>query len=293
MATVEAIRIKPSYRKPHFGSWWVYLALGLVFVISFYPFFYVFSLSVMPYEEYVKRAVHIGPAGFTLTYFVEIFSDTRLINGFKMSLIKTFLGTTLNVIATTMAGYALSRKLKFGRAINFLFLVPMFFSGGLIPYFLVIRATGLLNTFWALIIPGLVGSFQLFMVRAYFADYPQEVIEAAKIDGADQFAIFWRVVWPTSTPMIATIALLYGTGHWNDYFWPSIIVPQNLQPATVILQSIVSNRSMLQGLGLGTQLTPQSFIAAVSVILIAPVLVAYPYLQRYVVKGIMIGSLKG
>jgi putative aldouronate transport system permease protein len=113
------------------------------------------------------------------------------------------------------------------------------------------------------------------------------------MDGASQFTTFWQVVWPTSTPIIATIALLYGTGHWNDYFWPSILVPPDLQPATVILQSIVSNRSMLQGLGLGTQLTPQSFIAAVAVILILPVLVVYPYLQRYVVKGIMLGSIKG
>ena len=293
MTSFNFIQSTHRHRKISLNDWWLYVVLGVIFIISFYPFFYVFSLAVMPYDEYVRRSVHIGPAGFTLTYFIEILKDPRLLNGFKISILKTVIGTALNVWATTMAGYALSRRLKFGRFFNLLFLVPMFFSGGLIPYFLVIRGLGLLNTFWVLVIPGLVASFQLFMVRAYFGDYPQEIIEAAKMDGAGQFRIFWHIVWPTSTPIIATIALLYGTGHWNDYFWPSILVSSDLFPATVILQNIVSNRSMLQGLGLGTQLTPQSFIAAVAAILIIPVLVAYPYLQRYVVKGIMLGSLKG
>jgi putative aldouronate transport system permease protein len=293
MSTTAIPYQKPFWRKFSLSQTIIFLVLLLIFFISFYPFFYVFSLSVMPYEEYVRRSIHAGPAGFTLLYFQEILRDPRLVSAFGISVLKTVVGTALSVTVTIMAGYALSRRLKFSRFLTFLFLIPMFVGGGIIPYFLVIRATGLLNTFGALVIPGMVTSFQLFIVRAYFADYPQEVIEAATMDGASQFTTFWRVVWPTATPIIATIALLYGTGHWNDYFWPSILVPPPLQPATVVLQSIVSNRSMLQGLGLGTQLTAQSFIAAVSVILILPVLIIYPWLQRYVVKGIMIGSIKG
>jgi putative aldouronate transport system permease protein len=293
MSTTSIPYQKPFWRKFSLSQTIIFLVLLLIFFISFYPFFYVFSLSVMPYEEYVRRSIHAGPAGFTLLYFQEILRDPRLVSAFGISVLKTVVGTALSVTVTIMAGYALSRRLKFSRFLTFLFLIPMFVGGGIIPYFLVIRATGLLNTFGALVIPGMVTSFQLFIVRAYFADYPQEVIEAATMDGASQFTTFWRVVWPTATPIIATIALLYGTGHWNDYFWPSILVPPPLQPATVVLQSIVSNRSMLQGLGLGTQLTAQSFIAAVSVILILPVLIIYPWLQRYVVKGIMIGSIKG
>lgn len=272
----------------------VYILLGFVFVVTAYPFLYVLFLSVMPYENYVRQAVHALPSGFTLVYFREIFRDPRLLNAFRISVLKTGIGTLLNVVATAMAGYALSRReLRFGRVLTLLFLVPMFFSGGLIPYYLVIRATGLLGTFWALVIPGLVSSFLLFMVRAYYMDFPQEVIEAAVIDGAGQFGIFWRVVWPTSAPILATIALLYGTGHWNDYFWPSILVPAKLHPAPVILNAITNTRSVLQGLGLGTQLTPESFIAAVAAVLIVPILVLYPFLQRFVVKGIMIGAVKG
>ena len=272
----------------------VYFVLALVFGATAYPFLYVLFLSVMPYENYVREPIHAWPSGFTLVYFREILRDPRLLNAFKISVLKTAIGTALNVVATAMAGYALSRRqLRFGRLLTLLFLIPMFFGGGLIPYYLVIRATGLLNTFWALIIPGLVGSFLLFMVRAYYMDFPQEVIEAAVIDGAGQFGIFWRVVWPTSAPILATIALLYGTGHWNDYFWPSILVPARLHPAPVILNAITNTRSMMQGLGLGTQLTPESFIAAVATVLIVPIILLYPFLQRFVVKGIMIGAVKG
>ena len=281
-------------RRFSWGQVLVFLMLLLIFIMAAYPFFYVLSLSVMPYEQYVRQPIHIGPSGFTLTYFQEIFRDPRLINAFQVSIARTVIGTSLNVVTTIMAGYALSRPdLKYGRILTILFIVPMIFGGGIIPYFLTISALGLLNTFWALIIPGLVSPFYLFVVRAYYRSYPQEIIEAGRMDGASQFGIFWRIVWPTSIPMIATIALLYGTGHWNEYFWSSILVQPNLHPAPVILNSIMNNRSMLQGLGLGTQLTPQSFIAAVSATLIIPVLIVYPFLQRYVVTGILVGSVKG
>lgn len=276
------------------GQVLIWAVLVLIFASVAYPFFYVLSLAVMPYEEYVKRPVHAWPSGFTLLYFNEILSDPRLAHAFRISIMKTVVGTVLSVLATVMAGYALSRpQLKHGRVLTFLFLIPMFFWGGLIPYYLVIGATGLLNTFWALVIPSLVAPFYLFVVRAYFVRYPQEVIEAAIVDGAGQFAIFWRIVWPTSTPIIATIALLYGTFHWNEFFWPNFLVQSELHPASVVLQNIVSNRSVLQGLGVGTQLTPQSFIAAMAAVMVIPVLLVYPLLQRYVVKGLMLGSLKG
>jgi putative aldouronate transport system permease protein len=276
------------------GQILIYTVLSLVFVAMAYPFFYILSLAVMPYDQYVGRSVHALPAGFTLTYFREVLSDSRIVHAFEISVLKTVVGTVLNVVATTMCAYALSRReLRFRRVLGLLFVVPLFVSGGLIPYYLVIRSTGLLNSFWALVLPGLVASFYLFVVRAHFISYPQEVIEAAIIDGAGHFRIFWQIVWPTSTPIIATIALLYATGHWNDYYWPSILVQADLHPATVVLQNISTSRSVLQGLGAGTQLTPQSFIAAVASVLVIPVLVVYPFVQRYLVRGILLGSVKG
>lgn len=281
-------------RRVTFGQVLVWVMLSVIFVVVAYPFFYVLSLAVMPYAHYVKRPVHAWPSGFTLVYFEQLLRDQRLLRAYQISVLKTVVGTTLNVVATMMAGYALSRpQLRYGRALTLLFLVPLFFGGGLIPYYLLIRGLGLLNTFWALVLPGMVAPFYLFIVRAYFRGYPQEVIEAAIMDGAGHFGIFWRIVWPTSTPLIATIALLYGTFHWNDFFWPSILVQQNLHPAIVVLQQITSNRSVLQGLGLGQQLAQPSFIAAMAACIIIPILVVYPFVQRYVVSGILIGSIKG
>jgi putative aldouronate transport system permease protein len=268
--------------------------LLLVFLATAYPFFYVLSLAVMPYEEYVKRAIHALPAGFTTLYFEQILGNNSLVRAFGVSVAKTAVGTAWSVIVTIMAGYALSRpQLRWRRPLTALFIIPIFVSGGLIPTYLNIRALGLLNTFWALVLPGTVSAFYFLIVRSFFTEYPQELIEAATIDGAQPFGVFRRIVWPTSTPIIATMAMLYGVAHWNEYFWPSILVQQALQPASVLLQNMVTNRSVLQGLGVGIQLAPQSFIAAVAAVLIIPVLVVYPFLQRYVVTGIMVGSVKG
>jgi putative aldouronate transport system permease protein len=284
----------PLNRRFEAADWVIWAVLFLVFLLTAYPFFYVLSLSVMPYEEYVKRAVHALPVGFTLLYFQQILDNPNLVRAFGVSLAKTIIGTTLSVVVTVMAGYALSRpQLRYGKLLTGLFIIPIFVSGGLIPAYLNIRNLGLLNTFWALVLPSLVSSFYLLIVRSHFVEYPQELIEAATIDGAQPFGVFRRVIWPTSTPIIATVAMLYGVAQWNEYFWPSILVQQNLQPASVLLQNMVTNRSVLQGLGIGIQMAPQSFIAAVAAVLIIPVLVVYPFLQRYVVTGIFVGSVKG
>jgi len=175
----------------------------------------------------------------------------------------------------------------------FLFLIPMFFNGGIIPFFLTVQAVGIRNTFWAMILPFLVGSFWIFLTRSYYQDYPEEVIESAIIDGAGHFRVFWSIIWPTSTPLLATLAMMYGTFQWNEYFWSRILVDPPLWPATAHLYNVMNTRQILQGLGLGVQLTEQSFIAAVAAMLIIPILVVYPFLQRYVVTGIMMGSVKG
>lgn len=281
-------------RRFSLGQSIIYLILAVVFVVAFYPFFYTLFMAVMPYSEFVKKSVHALPSGFTLYYLAEVLKNAQLARAFGNSILRTVIGTVLSVSATTMTGYALSRReLKGRHLLNFLFVVPMWISAGMIPYYLTIRAVGLLQTFWAMIIPGLVGSFTMFIAKAHFAGYPKEVIEAAVVDGANDFRIFWRIVWPTSMPLTATLALLIGSGHWNDFFWPSILVPPEWQPATVMLHRIVASRTVMAGLGVGVRIEPQSFISAVATVLIIPVLIVYPFLQRYVVKGIMIGSVKG
>jgi len=291
---IQALK-RSSYwsRRVTLGSVLIFLALLPIFLITFYPFFYVLSLAVMPYDKFVSMAVHAWPNGFTLLYFQQILKDPNLPHGYLISIARTISGTILNVVATCLAGYALSRKsLKYRSALTFLFLIPMYFSAGIIPYYLAIRATGLTNTFWVLILPGLVAPMWLFISRASFSQYPEEIIEAATIDGAGQFRIFWSIIWPTSYPLIATLAVMYGTGHWNEYFFSRILVGQNLWPATVQLYNLINTRTILQGLGVGIRLEPQSYLAAMASMLILPILVVYPLLQRYVIVGMTAGALK-
>jgi putative aldouronate transport system permease protein len=272
----------------------IYFVLSIVFLIMFYPFFYVVSLAVMPYEEYVRRSVHAFPVGFTALYFRQIFDSPELSRGFLISFSRTAVGVVLSVLVTSMAGYVLARRrIAFTGLITFLFLIPMFFNAGIIPTFLTVRALGLLNTFWALILPMLAAPMWVFIARAYYVGFPPSLIESVYLDGGGEFRIFWSIVWPTSQPIAATLAVMYGTFHWNEYFWSRILVQSDLWPATVHLYQILNQQEVLQGLGVGVRLVQQSFIAAVAAVLIVPVLVFYPFLQRFVVQGIMVGSVKG
>jgi putative aldouronate transport system permease protein len=292
---------KNVYRRnliPHLslGDVLIYFVLLIVVIVTAYPFFYVFSLSVMPYQNYVRQPVHLGPSGFTLAYYQQILLNPSLMRSFGISILKTIVGTALNVTATLAAAWALSRKeLPMGRTIAIFIFIPLYVGGGLIPYFLVINSLGLLNTFWALVIPSFVDPFLLLIARAYFLGFPQELIDAALVDGAGHLKIFMNIVWPTSWPIIATLMTLYGIGHWNSYFWPSILVQSNLHPAIVILQGIVASERAQTALGLNITKQAgayQSFVAAMTVLLVIPMLAVYPFTQRYLVKGIMLGAVK-
>jgi len=291
---MSRIQPRPWRRRFSLGLFMIYAVLGIIFIIMFYPFFYTLSLAVMPYKEYIKTPIHLWPRGFTLQYFQSILKEHELARGFLISVLRTTVGISLGVVVTAMAGYSLSRKkLKHRRLLTFLFIIPLFFNPGIIPFFLTVRATGLLNTFWALVLPFLASPMWVFISRAYYLSFPEEIIESVYLDGGGEFRAFWTVVWPTSTPLLATLAIMYGAFHWNEYFWSRILVRRELWPATVHLYNILHTREILQSIGVsGVPMADKSFIAAIAALLIIPLLIVYPYLQRYVVKGIMLGSVK-
>jgi putative aldouronate transport system permease protein len=271
----------------------IFIFLGIVFFFNFYPFFYVLGQSVMPYENSLRN-INWGFNGFTLFYFQQILQDPSLIRAFGMSLLRTFVGTSLNVCTTMACAYALSRnKMKIQGFLTVLFLIPMFFSAGLIPYFLTITFYGLRNTFWVLVLPGLISPMWLFVTKAHLTSYPQEILDAAHIDGAGQFKVFWKIVWPTSLPIISTLIMMYGIGHWNEFFWTRLLVERNLWTAPVHLFGMMHARVTLQGLGLGIRMQPTSFISAIAAVMIIPVFVVYPFIQRYIVSGMTMGAVKG
>jgi putative aldouronate transport system permease protein len=287
---------KRSIRKD--GSFWgdalLVIVMLVIALVSFYPFFYVLFLSVMPYERFIATPVHMLPDGFTLTYFREVLKNPSMPHAYLMSVVRTVLGTTLAVLATMFAGYAISRpNLKWGKLLNVLFLIPMFFSAGLIPSYITMNAYGLTNTLWVLILPGLVSPMWFFVVKSTFQEYPREILEACEIDGAGQWRILLRIVLPTSLPTVATLALMYGMGHWNEYFMTRLLVKSDLWTAPVYLFGMINQKITLQGLGLGQRAEPQSYISAVAASLILPILVVYPLLQRYVISGLTAGAVKG
>lgn len=276
------------------GDIFIYLILAAIFIITAYPFIYIIFLSVMPYEKFVTNTIHWLPNGFTLSYFKEILQDPELPRAYMMSVMRVLSGTTLDVVFTMLIAFAASRpSLRGKKILGILFLIPMFFGAGMIPYYLTIRAYGLMNSFWVLILPGMVSPMWYFVAKATLVTYPNEIIEAARIDGAHYMRIFWGIVWPTNLPIIATLAMMYGLGHWNEFFWTRILVNRDLWTAPVFLFSMLNTREMMRGLGLNIHLAPESFTAAVASSLILPVLIVYPFLQKYIIKGLILGAVKG
>lgn len=192
------------------GDMIIRIFLLVLAIVSVYPFFYVLFMSVMPYDHFVAQPVHLLPDGFTLEYYRQVTEDPNLPRAFGMSILRTVSGASLSTIATMLAGYGLSRRgLKFGRPLSILFLIPMYFSAGLIPTYIVINSYGITNTFWVLILPGMVSSMWFFVTKSTLTNYPSEIIEACMIDGAGQWRIFWQMIWPTNLPTVATLALMY------------------------------------------------------------------------------------
>ena len=277
-----------------YGDMLIYAFLGLLAIISLYPFFYVLFMSVMPYDRFIAKPLHLLPSGFTIQYFQQVLLDPNIPRAYMMSIVRTAVGTALSTVATMLAGYGLSRRnLKFGPFLSALFLIPMYFGVGIIPYYLTLNMYGIVNTFWVLVLPGMVSAMWFFVTKAAMSSYPTEIIEACVIDGAGQWKIFWRIVWPTSLPSVATLALMYGMGHWNEYFMTRILVKSDMWTAPVYLFGLVNTKITLQGLGVGVRLEPQSYISAVAASLIIPILLVYPFMQRYVISGLTAGAVKG
>lgn len=284
------------------------LIKGLLFVVLMlvlYPLIYIVSASVSD-PMYVNSGQMWGwPKGFMLDGYERVFRNLDIWIGYQNTLLYTLLGTVLNLAFTLPCAYALSRRDLVGRnAIMGLFVFTMFFGGGLIPYFLLIKDLGMLNTLWVMILPGTVSVWNIIITRTFFqSTIPREIEEAAEIDGCSTTKLFIRIILPLSTPIIAVMGLFYGIGHWNGYFNAMIfLTDRDRFPLQLILREILivqqMNDSMMLGGATAEAQAQQAKIAeivkyAVIIVSTLPVIIIYPFLQRYFVKGVMIGSLKG
>ena len=279
----------------------IYTVLAVFGLMTLFPLYYVVVMSLTPYSEVLRNGGFVLlPTALTLDAFETILSSRVVPRAFQVTVFVALAGTLLNLTVTTLLAYPLSKKFIPGRNAVLLALVfTMLFSGGLIPLYLVVRATGLTNTLWALIVPSLVSTFNLLIMKTYFENLPAEVEEAAKVDGCGDVQTLVRIVLPLSAPIMATLGLFYGVNHWNAYF-PGIMYlrDKSLYPLQVVLRNMIQTPNISQELAVNNPLLvqtlpPETIKMAAVVVAIVPVMVIYPFLQRYFIRGMLLGSIKG
>nr|WP_246302513.1 carbohydrate ABC transporter permease [Paenibacillus plantarum] len=277
-------------------DWINYFLLLLYALICFIPILHVFATSIAASSELAAHPFLLIPTRFSLDGFRFIFSSNTLPRSLITTIFITVVGTALNVIVTSLLAYPLSRKYLKGRNPVMLMIVfTMLFAGGMIPNFLLVKSLGLLNSYWSLWLTGLVSPFILIILKSFFQALPDELEESAKIDGAKDPYILLRIILPLSLPAIATISLFYAVGHWNTFL--SAILYMNDQskwPIQVLLRQIVTVSTAGVGDDEFTFIPPSNIVRA-SVIVVAtlPILLLYPFLQKYFTKGVLLGSVKG
>ncbi|TVY01342.1 carbohydrate ABC transporter permease [Cohnella terricola] len=277
------------------------IAMLILCFATLYPIWYVLVNSFNDGTDAMTGGlIYWVPRKFSLENYDTVFKNAGIMTAMGITVAKTVIGTVLHVFFTAMVAYALSRKeLIFRNGYMIMGTITLFFSAPLIPNYLWLRDLGLLDTFWVYIFPFMFSFFDLIIFLAFFREIPDGLEEAAKIDGANDFLIFVRIVLPVSMPVVATIALFHGVWQWNDYFTGLLYTNKaDLQPIQTFLYRVVAQSSSNQILGatggaINRKVTSQSIKLATMVITTLPIVVAYPFLQRYFVKGLMIGSLKG
>ncbi|MBT2598156.1 MULTISPECIES: carbohydrate ABC transporter permease [Oceanobacillus] len=275
-----------------------YTLLGLLALVMVIPFVHVVGSSFATSAEIAETSFLLFPTEFSLNAYKYIFSTDTILRALLISVTVTVGGTLWSMFLSTLTAYGLSRKDLVGRRFfNFLIVFTILFNGGMIPTFLVVEQTGLLNSLWALIIPVSINAFNMIILRSFFMNLPAGLEESAKIDGASDFGILFRIVIPCSLPAIATISLFYAVTYWNTYMHAILYISDSAKwPVQVLLRQIVVLASGINYDGATyTDVPPPEVTVKMATIVVAtvPVLLVYPFLQKYFAKGALLGSVKG
>ncbi|MCU6710440.1 carbohydrate ABC transporter permease [Paenibacillus sp. J5C_2022] len=283
----------------------IYIALILLSFSALYPFWNSLVVSLNVGIDTSKGGIVFWPREFTLENYKIILGDDKLLNGFAVSIARTVVGTISAIIMTSMLAYGMSKSHLMGRKFYMIFFVfTMYFGGGLIPTFLLIRSLGMMNTFAVFIIPALISVWNMIIFRTFFKSLPVGLEESAQIDGCSIWGIYIRIILPLSGPVIATLSLFTAVAHWNDWFLPSIyITDRELIPIQTILRETLNANIVTDMVGVmdtasvtnmqrSQQFTSKSLTMAMMMVVTLPIIAVYPFLQKYFVKGVMIGSLK-
>lgn len=294
----------PGLNRSTAFDWINYTVMVLLAFIMIYPLWYCVAGSLNEGMDYLRGGVFLWPRKWTLANYKAVFLDSAILNAFWVTIWKCLVGTVTSVLCTAMVAYAITRpKLRLKKLYIPFIMLTMFFSGGLIPYFILIVDLGLYDSFWVYIIPTMFSAYNMIIIQSFMRELPSELIESAKLDGASEYRIFFQMILPLSKPVLATIALFTVVTHWNSYFDSMMYTSsQELQTIQLFLKKVITDPSVSRGLGSAATiaipdqaatLTPQVVKLATMVVTALPVVCIYPFLQRYFVKGVTVGAVKG
>ncbi|TVX95462.1 carbohydrate ABC transporter permease [Cohnella terricola] len=283
----------------------IYCLLTLLAFTTFYPFWNALVISFNNGLDTSLGGITFWPRKFTLENYGIVFQDKRLLNGFMVALLRTAVGTVISILCTAIFAYGMTKRELVGRKFYMVVgIVTLYFNGGLIPYYLLIKDLGLRDTFWVMVIPGAISVWNMIIFRTFFMGLPAGLDESAKIDGCGHWGTFFRIVLPLSGPVIATLSLFTAVYHWNDWFTPGIfITKQNLLPIQTMLKQILNSNIMTEQMaqldsaaqGVVSRMrsvTTKSLSMATMMVATLPIVMVYPFVQKYFVKGVLVGSLK-
>ncbi|MBW4841585.1 MAG: carbohydrate ABC transporter permease [Paenibacillaceae bacterium] len=281
----------------------LYLFLTGIFLVTFYPFWNILIISLNDATDSLRGNLYYWPREFTFASYVTIFRNPEIWSALQVTALRTVIGTAVSIVCISMLAYTLSKRYLLGwKYFSFFFVFTMYFGGGLIPTYMVIKALGLIDSFWVFIFPGLIGVFLMILVRTFIEQLPGEIEESAKIDGANDLQIFIRIVLPLCVPVLATIGLFLAIGHWNSWYDSYIYT---YKPELKTLQAVlvkILNQFQTGGMMTDAQqmaqnakripVSSESIRMAVTMVATLPIIMVYPFVQKYFVKGIMMGAIK-
>ncbi|MDD9269081.1 carbohydrate ABC transporter permease [Paenibacillus sp. GCM10023248] len=272
------------------------LLLSCVAVATLYPVLYILAVSLSDTSAVIQGKVFLFPKGLNFDAYKEVLKNDKIPRAYLNSVYYTALGTFINLLFTAVAAYPLSQRTFFGRKWFMLMIViTMFFNAGIIPTYMVVQQLGLLDTVWALVLPNAIWTMELIILKSFYENMSTQIREAALIDGASDYRILFSIVIPLSKPALASIGLFYFMGHWNSFFLPMIYLSdKDMYPLQVVLRDmLIYNAENDAGLVDRAALAPQAMKNATIVLSMIPVLLMYPFAQKYFAKGVMLGSEKG
>lgn len=285
------------------GKIFVYTFLFFLFLITFLPFWNILVLSLNDAGDSIKGGVFLWPREFTLESYKTVLKDKEIIGSFGVTVLRTIVGVPLSVAVISLLAYGLSRKNLVGkRAINFFFVFTMIFAGGMIPKYMVIRSLGLLDNFWVFILPDMVNVFWMILVRTYMEGLPDELEESAHMDGANDIVIFFRIILPVCLPVLATIIMFSAINHWNAWYDSYIYTnKESLKTLSAVLVKIlnqyqtggmISQAQQLASAAKKMPVSSETIRMTTTVVATLPIILVYPLLQKYLIKGMVVGAVK-